>query len=180
MSTVLAFIAIKKTHFRIIYNYLGSADFDSKEKSDKEHILFVILRILKYMYHFLANKSMRPPVYYILPLAESAFSLATTKISSKLQLDESGHLLLWFNAQPSASNDARGIFSWCNQMGEGIRLQIREGILEVVFTRRISSIADVDDDSLTQETYPAQKIDFNVWNYVVMAYEYRKCMIFLT
>lgn len=175
MSTVLTFMAIKKSHFRIIYNFLGSSTFDSKEKEDKEHILFVLLRTLKYMYRFLANKSMRPPVYYLLPLPDSSFSLTTTKVASRLQLDESGHLLLWVNAQPSTSIDARGVFSWCNQMGEGIRLQIREDMLEVVFTRRISSIAEVDDDSLTQETYPAQKIEFNVWNYVVMAYEYRKC-----
>jgi hypothetical protein len=175
MSTVLAFVALKRSHFRLIYNYLGSEAFDSKENSEKEQILVVLLRTIKYMYHFLANKNLRPPVYYLLPTKESFFQLICTKASSKLHLEESGHLLVWVNLQSINKSESRTIFSWTNQMGEGLRLQVREDFLEVVFSRRISSLASVEDDSLTQETYPAQRLDLNVWNYIVMAYEYRKC-----
>lgn len=175
MSTVITYMQLKRAHFAIIYNYIGSAAFDGKPKEEKDLILLRLLRLLDFMYHFLSNRHMKPPLFYLFPHENSVIEFTCTKQSSKLQLEGSFHLMMWVKLQLPETEKERGLFCFRNQMGEGIKLQVRQNTIELIVTRSIGSLTGNDDDSITQESYPAQVLQIGEWNYIVMAYEYRKC-----
>lgn len=129
------------------------------------------------MYHYLSNRHMKPPLYYVFPHENSALEFACTKQSSKLQLEGSFHLMMWVKLSKPAIGKERGIFSFKNQLGEGIKLQVRMDTIELIVTRRIGNLTGSKDDSITQESYPAQVVEIDQWHYIVMAYEYRKCSL---
>lgn len=171
------FTDLKKCHFKVLYSYVSSEAFDERENEEKDVLLFRILKILEILYSHLSYKSLKPPLFYLMPHRESHLEFVFTKQSSKIQLDDAFHLMLWVNLAKRSTPEERCIFSVTNQLGEGLKLQVKEGTLEVVVMRRISSLTGNTDQSVTHESYPAQPIEMGELQYILMAYEYRKCRV---
>lgn len=171
LSLIFSTWDVKKRHLETIYRYLGSPEFDSLEYTSRTIIFERVGRILKIVYNYLENKSLKPNIYYLFPKSESQMRVTLTRQACKIKPDESFCLSMWvFLHKGPQNSDIRQLVGVVNQDSEGMKLVVKGESLELILTKK-------SDKTLQEETMPLGTLQIGIWNYLSLVYENRSCIM---